>query len=89
MIAARFLVAGKVQGVWFRAGTREQALRLGLAGVARNLADGRVEVIAVGEVDAVAQLAAWLERGPPLARVTGVERETIAPPPDFKGFETA
>ena len=89
MIAARFLVAGKVQGVWFRAGTREQALRLGLAGVARNLADGRVEVIAVGEADAVAELAAWLERGPPLARVTQVEREALASPPGFDGFETA
>lgn len=89
MIAARFLVAGKVQGVWFRAGTREQALRLGLAGTARNLADGRVEVIAVGEEDAVAQLAAWLEHGPPLARVTQVEREPLASPPGFDGFETA
>ena len=50
MPAARFLVGGKVQGVFFRASTREQALRLGLSGRAVNLADGRVEVIACGAV---------------------------------------
>lgn len=74
MMAARFLVSGKVQGVWFRAGTREQAMRLGLRGHARNLRDGRVEVLAMGEADAIQQLADWLQRGPPLARVEVVER---------------
>ena len=89
MSAARFLVAGKVQGVWFRAGTREQALRLGLAGVARNLADGRVEVIAVGAPDAIERLAAWLADGPPLAQVERVDRENLAQSPALTGFVTA
>ena len=72
--AVRFLVAGKVQGVWFRASARDQAQALGLRGHARNLDDGRVEVLAVGDSDAIDQLAAWLRIGPPLARVDELER---------------
>jgi acylphosphatase len=72
--AARFLVVGRVQGGCFRAGTREQARRLGLRGHARNLPDGSVEVVAIGEADALEALAHWLRRGPPLARVDGVAR---------------
>lgn len=79
MPAVRFLISGKVQGVWFRAGTREEALRLGLRGHAGNLADGRVEVVAVGEEDAIGQLASWLLQGPPLARVDAVERRDAGP----------
>ncbi|MFC0677232.1 acylphosphatase [Lysobacter korlensis] len=74
MSAARFFVRGKVQGVWFRASTREQARALGLRGYAHNLDDGRVEVLAVGDAAAIASLAGWLEHGPPNARVGGVER---------------
>ena len=75
MAAARFLVSGKVQGVWFRAGTREQAHALGLRGYARNLPDGRVEVLAVGEPGAVEALQRWLHHGPPMARVDSVEAQ--------------
>lgn len=73
--AARFLVSGRVQGVYFRGGTREQALALGLDGVARNLPDGRVEVIAAGTSEALDQLEQWLNQGPPPARVDIVQRE--------------
>lgn len=69
------LVAGRVQGVFFRAATREQAQRLGLTGYARNLLDGRVEVLACGKPDLVGQLRAWLRTGPPTAEVTGVACE--------------
>lgn len=75
MVVHRYLVSGKVQGVWFRASTREQALALGLRGYARNLPDGRVEVVVAGGHDTVAQLAAWLQAGPPLARVETIERK--------------
>lgn len=78
MTAARFHVSGHVQGVFFRASTREQALRLGLRGYARNLPDGRVEVLAVGEADAIDALARWLHEGPPMARVDAVEREAAS-----------
>ena len=74
MIAARFLVSGRVQGVFYRASTREQALRLGLRGHATNLDDGRVEVLAAGDADALETLAGWLHHGPPNARVEAVER---------------
>lgn len=73
--AVRFLIGGKVQGVFYRAATAEQAERLGLRGWAKNLDDGRVEVVASGPADAVAELAAWLWQGPPAARVTSVTVE--------------
>lgn len=76
--AARFRVSGVVQGVFFRASTREQALRLGLCGYAKNLADGAVEVLAVGEDDAVDALEQWLHVGPPKARVDAVVRNEAA-----------
>lgn len=73
--AARFFVSGRVQGVAFRAHTRQQALALGLRGYARNLADGRVEVIAAGDAAAIDALGHWLHHGPPLARVDALSRE--------------
>ncbi|WP_296282012.1 acylphosphatase [Pseudoxanthomonas sp.] len=75
MIAARFLVSGKVQGVFFRASTRERARDLGLSGRATNLPDGRVEVVAAGDAAALDLLEAWLRLGPPAARVESVVRE--------------
>ncbi len=87
MRAARFLVGGRVQGVFFRASTRDQALRLGLRGYARNLADGRVEVLAIGPVDALEQLAAWLQHGPPLAQVESLLRLEADVDDASAGFE--
>jgi acylphosphatase len=75
MPASRFWVRGKVQGVFFRASTRKQALRLGLSGSARNLADGRVEVIAAGDEESLEELARWLQQGPPAADVAEIVRE--------------
>lgn len=74
MAAARFIVSGRVQGVWFRASARDQAVPLGLRGYARNLPDGNVEVLAVGDEAAIDELAAWLRQGPPRARVDDLER---------------
>jgi len=70
--AVRCLVAGRVQGVYYRASTARQASALGLMGWARNLQDGRVEVVASGAPEAVAALCAWLWQGPPAARVSEV-----------------
>jgi acylphosphatase len=88
MSGARFLVSGRVQGVWFRAATREQALRLQLRGFARNLADGGVEVVAVGAEAALAELEQWLWQGPPLAKVASVRREGLDTGAVFEGFST-
>jgi acylphosphatase len=73
--AIRYIVAGRVQGVYYRAATASQAEQLGLRGSVRNLPDGRVEVIAAGEEGAQRQLAAWLWQGPPAARVDSVHIE--------------
>ncbi|GAA0722811.1 acylphosphatase [Dokdonella soli] len=86
MASARFLVSGLVQGVFFRASTQARARELGLSGHARNLRDGRVEVIASGSHEALAELEAWLHDGPPAACVDTVEREEL-PPQDHRGFE--
>ncbi|MEP6940117.1 MAG: acylphosphatase [Rudaea sp.] len=77
MTHAKFIVSGRVQGVFFRASTLAEALRLGLDGHARNLADGGVEVVASGDGAALDALAAWLQRGPPAARVDRVTRADL------------
>ncbi|MDI5932986.1 acylphosphatase [Halomonas sp. M4R5S39] len=71
------LVVGKVQGVWYRRAAQEQALRHGVTGHARNLPDGRVEVLMCGDREAIKALSEWLWKGPPNARVTHVELEVI------------
>ena len=73
LVARRCFVSGLVQGVFFRASTRNEAVALGLTGYARNLPDGRVEVLIVGEPNATKVLIEWLSRGPPAARVRDVE----------------
>jgi len=72
-------VRGRVQGVWYRGSCAEEAELLGLSGWVRNLPDGRVEVVAEGDPDAVQQLVDWCWQGPPSARVTGVEEQVEAP----------
>jgi acylphosphatase len=71
----RFLIVGKVQGVYFRHSTRREARKLNIRGFARNLPDGSVEVVAQGDAAAVEHLRAWLQHGPPEARVQEL-RET-------------
>lgn len=66
-------VAGRVQGVYYRASTQEQAQALGLRGWVRNLPDGRVELRAQGSRARLEALLEWLRRGPPAARVDSVE----------------
>ncbi|MGN6314113.1 MAG: acylphosphatase [Rhodanobacteraceae bacterium] len=87
MACARFIIRGRVQGVFFRASTREQALRLGVSGYARNLDDGSVEVLACGSSGALDALQEWLRDGPPSARVEDVSREAM-PDQVMQGFAT-
>ena len=88
MSALRFLVSGRVQGVFFRASTRERALKLGLRGHAVNLPDGRVEVGAAGNAEALEALAAWLEIGPRMAKVERVKRGEVDEGDVEDGFRT-
>lgn len=89
-VCRRCLVSGRVQGVFFRASTARRARDLGVNGHAVNLPDGRVEVLAVGPAGAVDELCAWLEKGPPAARVEHVDVEIRAlPSPQPSNFSTA
>ena len=76
-ICVRAFVSGKVQGVWFRQSTKEQALKQGVTGFAKNLSDGRVEVLLCGEETAVAKVQRWLHGGPELARGDKVVAEEL------------
>ncbi len=73
MKTLKVFVSGKVQGVWFRQSTKEQADRLGITGWVRNLEDGRVEALLQGEEQNLETLKHWLHRGPSNARVSQVE----------------
>lgn len=78
---------GRVQGVFFRASTQQEAQRHGVSGHAKNLSDGRVEVLLCGTPDAVGHMKAWLWQGPPAAHVTDVVCQLVedeAP----SGFDT-
>ena len=77
MSGVRYLVSGSVQGVGFRWFVARHARSLGLAGYARNLPDGRVEVVVDGPDDALPALEELLRAGPANARVATVERSTI------------
>jgi acylphosphatase len=66
-------VWGRVQGVYFRASTRDQARTLGLQGWVRNRGDGTVELVAEGPEPALKALVAWARRGPPMADVAELE----------------
>ena len=82
MSCRRFLVSGRVQGVAYRAWTVDKAEQLGLTGWARNLADGRVEVVARGSRDAVEALRTALSDGPPAAKVRSVDEFAIESAPE-------
>lgn len=79
IVARRCFVSGRVQGVFYRASARQRAIELGCAGYARNLPDGRVEVLALAEPSAVQSLIEWLRQGPPAAQVTDVHVIEIEP----------
>jgi acylphosphatase len=78
MIARRCIVSGRVQGVFYRKSAQARARELGVRGHARNLDDGRVEVLAVGEAAPVAAFVAWLWEGSSASRVVAVEVEELA-----------
>lgn len=84
---ARVVVSGRVQGVWFRASTREVADALGVRGFVRNLPDRRVEAVLQGSRAAVESAIDFMREGPPGAVVTDVSVEWRDPTDDFGGFD--
>ncbi len=83
---AHVFVSGWVQGVFFRAETRDLARQLGVTGWVRNLWDGRVEAVFEGEDWAIEQLVAWCHRGPRGAQVDNVNVTHEAPTGEHQTF---
>lgn len=79
-------VSGRVQRVYYRASLQREALRLGLVGFVRNLADGRVEFLARGTAGAVDELLEWSRSGPPMAEVSDVEQIDDNTAAEFEEF---
>jgi len=86
IVRAHVYISGRVQGVFFRASTWEEAKRLGLRGYVRNLPDGRVEAVFEGDEEKVRKAIEWCRHGPPLAIVEKVEVEWEEPKGDFDDF---
>ena len=86
MIRTHITVEGRVQGVGYRANARRKAYQLGLKGLARNLRDGRVEIIAEGEERMIDRLIQWCYRGPTGAYVSKVNIEKAEATGEFQGF---
>ena len=80
-------ISGRVQGVFFRARTKDTADRLSLSGWVRNLTDGRVEAVFEGNSDAIDQMIVWCRKGPPFSSVTSVELTEEPFTKEFTGFD--
>ena len=85
-ISRRLRIHGRVQGVYYRASTVQQAERLGVSGWVRNRADGSVEALVQGPPDAVQALIDWAHQGPPRAQVNAVQVGAV-PAQAITGFE--
>lgn len=81
------LISGHVQGVFFRASTQKTALQLGIKGYVKNLADGRVEVVAEGDQLSLQKLSDWCQHGPLGAVVKQVSTSTAISLEEFDNFE--
>lgn len=79
MICKKCLVSGRVQGVFYRATAARRAQQLALRGYARNLEDGRVEVLACGDEDVVEVFVKWLWTGSSASKVTAVDVADVSP----------
>lgn len=86
MKAFRLKIHGVVQGVWYRASTKDRAEEYGVAGWVRNAVDGSVEAHVQGPDEAVEKILQWCRQGPSGARVEKVDVEQAEPEPDLVGF---
>jgi len=86
-VRAHVVIAGRVQGVFFRSETKHEAQKLGVKGWVRNLPDGRVEAVLEGEEENVKKLIGFCRRGPPGARVTDVDVIWENYVGEFRNFE--
>ena len=84
--AVQIIVHGRVQGVWFRAGTKEKAAQLGILGWVKNRPEGTVEIHAEGEKSQLDNFIAWCQQGTPSANITSVDLNSISLQ-NFTSFE--
>lgn len=82
----RIRISGLVQGVFFRAYTQEEALKLGLTGWVRNLPDGSVEAMVEGDAARVDRMIAWCSKGSPQSAVSRVQVQEEQPSGEFGSF---
>ncbi|MCD6094796.1 acylphosphatase [bacterium] len=87
MRRAHVFIKGRVQGVFFRQGTYEKAMELGISGWVRNLPDGRVEAVFEGEEEKVNKIIQWAKEGPPIAEVEEIDIKWEKPTGEFDGFQ--
>ena len=80
------IISGRVQGVWFRASTKDTAIQLGLKGWVKNTSDGKVEAVFEGEERKVNEMISWCHVGPSLAKVTDVKIKTEESTEEFEEF---
>ncbi len=88
-VRARAVISGRVQGVFFRASTRDEARRLGISGWVRNLPNGDVEALFEGDKNTVNRMLAWCYQGPPYAAVAEVKVTWESYRGDQTGFQIA
>ena len=87
MISVRLRVSGKVQGVWYRASAKDQAIALGIKGKVWNESNRDVGIIAQGSQSQIDEFISWCKKGPPLARVDDVKVENVEINEKFQSFE--
>ncbi|MGQ9720296.1 MAG: acylphosphatase [Candidatus Jordarchaeum sp.] len=85
-VRAHVFVSGRVQGVFFRSDTKDEADKRGVNGWVRNLGDGRVEAVFEGDKNKVEEMIQWCKRGPPAAKVTGLNVSFGEYTGEFKNF---
>lgn len=85
--AARFIVQGTVQGIFFRQFVKEHADKLGLTGFVRNLTGGDVEILAEGEAEKIKKLAEFVKEGPKHSQIRHVQIEEKKWSDEFKDFQ--
>ena len=86
-VRVHVFVSGRVQGVFFRDSARRKALKLGVKGWVRNLADGKVELVAEGEKENVESMIGWAKKGTILAKVEKIDFEFEEYKGEFTDFE--
>jgi len=87
MVTVQLRISGKVQGVWYRASAKDQAISLGIKGKVWNERNGDVGIIAQGEISKIDEFVLWCKKGPQLARVEEVKVENIEIKDVFQSFE--